>query len=159
MWLIEINPFVGIGHVLQESFEIRTGNHQRSGVFAGVEAQTFGVLQLFVQEEVHVVFRVVDESERRYRTGFHAEVFHQSLLRGEAQFALVQLFLDVVDVHVLVAVEADQIVLVALVVAEEKVLAVFRVVSGPILLGNLDGRGGRMLQIFVWNVQFVQKLV
>ena len=66
---------------------------------------------------------------------------------------------SIVDVHVLVAVEADQIVLVALVVAEEEVLAVFGVVPGPVLLGNLDGRGGRVLQILVRDVQFVQQLV
>ncbi len=145
--------------MLQETFEIFSFHDERGSILAWVEAYALGILQLLVQKEVHVVFRVVDESERRYRTGFHAEVFHQSLLRGEAQFALVQLFLDVVDVHILIAVEADQIVLVALMVAEEEVLAVFRVVSGPILFGNFDGRGGRMLQIFVWDVQFVQKLV
>ena len=145
--------------MLQETFEIFSFHDERGSILAWVEAHALGILQLLVQKEVHVVFRVVDESERRYRTGFHAEVFHQSLLRGEAQFALVQLFLDVVDVHILIAVETDQIVLVALMVAEEEVFAMFGIVSGPILFGNFDGRGGRMLQIFVRDVQFVQKLV
>ena len=106
-----------------------------------------------------MVLRVVDESERGHGARSHAQIFHQSRFRGEAQLALMQLFLDVVDVHVLVAVEADQIVLVALVVAEEEVLAVLGVMPCPVLLGNLDGRGGRVLQILVRDVQFIQEFV
>ena len=106
-----------------------------------------------------MVLRVVDESERGHGARGHAQIFHQSRFRGEAQLALMQLFLDVMDVHVLVTVEADQIVLVAFVVSEEEVFAVLGFVPGPVLLGNLDGRGGRMLQIFVGDVQFIQQLV
>ena len=70
-----------------------------------------------------------------------------------------QLLLNVVDIHLLITVEADQIMLVALMVAEEEVLAVLGIVAGPVLLGNFDGRGGRMLQIFVRNVQLILQLV
>ena len=124
-----------------------------------METHALRLLQLTVKEHMHMVLRVVDESERGHGARSHAQIFHQSRFRGEAQLALMQLFLDVVDVHVLVAVETDQIVLVALVVAEEEVLAVLGIVPGPVLLGNLDGRGGRMLQIFVGDMQFVQQLV
>ena len=124
-----------------------------------MEAHALRLLQLTVKEHVHVVFRVVDEPERGHRAGRHPQILHQPRLRGEAQLALVQLFLDVVDVHVLVAVKTDQIVLVALVVAEEEVLAMLRIVPGPVLLGNLDGRRGRVLQVLVRDMQFVQQLV
>ena len=144
---------------MQEPFKIRTRHHERGGIDTWVKAHSVSLLKLFIQEKMHVVFHVVDKSKRRDRTRRNTQILHQSLLRGEAQLALVQLLLDVVDIHVLVAVEADQIVLVALVVAEEEVFAVLRVVSGPVLLGNLDSRSGRMLQIFVWNMQFVKKFV
>ena len=155
-FLVQIYPLVWIAHILQKSFEIFTLHDERGSVLAWVEAHSLGILQLLVQEKMHVVFRVVDESERRHRTGFHAEVLHQTRLRGEAQLALVQLFFNVVDIHVLVAIETDQIVLVALVVAEEKVLAMLGIVPRPILLSYLDSRCWRMLQIFVWNMQFIQ---
>ena len=131
--------------MLQESFEILAFHDERGGVDAGMETDALGILQLFVEEEMHMVLGVVDESEGGHGTGLHAEVFHQARFRGEAQLALMQLLFDVVDVHVLVAIEADQIMLVALVVAEEEVLAVLGIVPCPVLFGNLDGRCGRML--------------
>ena len=157
--LIQVNPLVWVAHVLQETFEILALHDERGGVDAGVEAHALSVLQLPVEEDMYVVFGVVDESERRYGTGHHAQILHQPLLGGKAQFALVQLFFDVVDVHVLVAIEADQIVLVALVVAEEEVLAVFGIVSRPVLLCNFDGRRRRVLQVFVRYVQLIQQFI
>ena len=105
--------------MLQEPLEVFAFHDERGGVDARVKTHALGVLQLPVEEYMHVVFRVVDEAERGHGTGHHPQVLHQPRLRGKAQLPLVELLFDVVDVHVLVAVEADQIVLVALVVAEE----------------------------------------
>ena len=121
-----------------------------------METHALRLLQLTVKEHMHMVLRVVDESERGHGARSHAQIFHQSRFRGEAQLALMQLFLDVVDVHVLVAVEADQIVLVALVVAEEEVLAMDRAVVVPPALGLLDGLAFGMSVVGVGDVMFLE---
>lgn len=118
-----------------------------------MEAHLFGLLKLFINEDMHMVLRIVDQSEGCDRAGLHTQIFHQAGLRSKAELALVQLMLYVMDVHVLVAVEQHQIVAVALVVPEEEVLAVLGIVACPVLFGNLDGRGRGMLQILEFDVE------
>ena len=73
--------------------------------------------------------RVVDETEEGDGAGDSSEVFLHALFGGEGELALMQLMLQSVDVHLLVALEDDQVVAVALVVSEKQVLAVRRVGS------------------------------
>ena len=87
---------------------------------------------------MNVILIVVDETKRRHRARLQTEIALHTLWRGEAQFSLVQTLLEVVNSHILVAVEAYQVVAVALVVAEKEVLAVHRAIIVPILFGNLD---------------------
>ena len=65
--------------------------------------------------------------------------------------------LKVVNRHILVAVEAYQVVAIALVVAEKEVLAVHRAIVVPILLGNLDCRRRRVRVGLIFYVVCVQK--
>ena len=51
-----------------------------------------------------------------------------------------QAVLKVVNGHIPIAIEADQVVAVALVVAKKEVFAVHRAILAPILFGNLDSR-------------------
>ncbi len=76
-----------------------------------MEAQARGVQQVLVDEEVHLVVLVVDEAEGGDATGLQAEVFLHSGFRGEGQLALVQALLEVVDVHLVHALEDDEVVL------------------------------------------------
>lgn len=84
---------------------------------------------------------IVDETEGRHAAWLKTEVFQHSLSRGEAELAggveasghktLLEATLKVVDVHVMITVEAYEVVLVAFVVAEEEILAVDAAVILP----------------------------
>ena len=87
---------------------------------------------------------VVDEAERGDAARFQAEVFLHPRLRGEGQLALVQALLQVVDVHLVHALEDDQVMLVALVVPEKQVLAVRSLELAPVGQRLLDGAQRRM---------------
>jgi len=109
-----------------------------------MKAQAWGVQEVLVDEEMHLVVFVVDEAERGDAAGFQAEVFLHALLRGEGQLALVQALLQVVDVHLVHTLEDDQIVLVALVVPEEQVLAVRGLEFAPVGQRLLNAAQRRM---------------
>ena len=91
-----------------------------------------------------MVLRVVDETEGGDAAGLQAEVFLHAGLRGEGQLALVQALLQVVDVHLVHALEDDQVMLVALVVPEKQVLAVRGLELAPIGQRLLDGAQRRV---------------
>ena len=101
-------------------------------------------MEVFVEEEVDVMLRVVDEAERGDAARFQAEVFLHPCLRGEGQLALVQALLQVVDVHLVHALEDDQVMLVALVVPEKQVLAVRGLELAPIGQRLLNGAQRRV---------------
>ena len=87
---------------------------------------------------MRVILLVIDKSEGRHRAGLQAEIALHSLWRCETQLALMQAVFEVVNSHIAVAVEADKVVSVALMVAEKEVFAVYRAIFAPILLGNLN---------------------
>ena len=119
-----------------------------------MEAQTWRIFEVVVEEEVSVILLVVDESKRRDRARLQAQIALHTLWRGEAQLSLMQTVLKVVDSHILVAVEADEVVAIALVVAEKEVFAVHRPVVVPILLGNLDSRRlGMKIDLIFYSVR------
>lgn len=99
------------------------------------------VQQAFVEEEVHMMLCVVDETEGRDAAWFKSQVLHHPLWRSKGELAARRLSLcleclfqsgfEVVDVEVVVTMEADEIVLVALVVAHKNVLAVDRAIVLP----------------------------
>ena len=107
-------------------------NDNRPRVVIGMEAQARGVQQVLVDEEVYFVVSVVDEAERGDAAGLQAEVLLHALLRGEGELALVKPLFEVVDVHLVHALENDQVVPVALVVAEKQVLAVRGLELAPV---------------------------
>ena len=101
-------------------------------------------MEVLVDEEVDVVLGVVDEAERGDAARFQAEVFLHPCFRGEGQLALVEALLKVVDVHLVHALEDDEVVLVALVVPEKQVLAVRGLELAPISQRLLNGAQRRV---------------
>ena len=69
---------------------------------------------------------VIDKSERGNRPGMQAETTHHPLLRCERELSLPEHVFEGVDIKILVALERDEIMPVALVVAHEKILAMDR---------------------------------
>ena len=92
---------------------------------------------------MHFVVLVVDEAEGGDAAGLQAEVFLHAGFRGEGELALVQTLLEVMDVHLVHALEDDEVVLVAFVVPEKQFLAVRGLKLDPVgqLLLNGTQRG------------------
>lgn len=109
-----------------------------------METQKGCVGKVFVDEEMYVMGLVVDESERGDTAREQPEVFFHSGFGGKTQLALMQTVLQIVDVHLMAALEDDEIVLVSLVVSEKQVLAMGGVELLPVTDGFLDGWDGRM---------------
>ena len=131
-----------------------------------MERELLGLLEAVVEEEDHMLLGIVDEAEWRNAAGFEAKVTHHAFGRSEReltwriealrhQFGL-EAMLEVMDVEVVVAMEAHEVMLVALVVAEEDVLAMHRAIIFPPLLGLLDGLAFRMVIHFVVNVMLAE---
>ena len=114
------------------------------------------MLESLVEEEVHVVLLIVDKSEWRHRARTQAEPLHHTLRRGKRQLALAQDVFKVVYCHRLLRVEDNQIVTVALVVAEEEVLAVLRSILSPIFSCYLNGWSFGVLVPRILNVVLVE---
>ena len=119
-------------------------NDNRPGVVIGMKTQAGDVEEVLVDEEMHLVVFVVDEAEGGDAARFQAEVFLHAGFRGKSQFALVQTLLEVVDVHLMHALEDDEVVLVALVVPEKQVLAVRGLKLAPVGQRLLDGTQRRV---------------
>lgn len=151
---IQLHPLVGIAHCIEKLHEILSGDDEGGGVDTGMEAYLLRRLQVFINKDLDMVFHIINQTERCNRAWHDAQVLHQSLLRGETQLPLMQLLLDGVNVHVLIAVEQNQIMLVPLVVSEKEVFAMLGIVSRPILLGDFNRGRGRMFNIFEMDAEF-----
>ena len=87
-----------------------------------------------------VALLIIDQPEGRNRARTQTQPTRHTLLRCKRQLTLMQALLEVVDGQRLFAIEDHKVVAVALMIAEEEVLAVLRAILTPILTGNLDGR-------------------
>ena len=142
--IIQFNKLITIPHRIQKLNKVLLVNDNRPRVVIGMEAQARGIQEVFVDEEVYLVVLVVDEAEGGDAARLQAEVFLHAGLRGEGELALVQALLQVVDVHLVHALEDDEVVLVALVVPEKQVLAVCGLELAPVGQRLLNGAQRRV---------------
>ena len=107
---------------------------------------------------MRVILLVIDKSEGRHRARLQAEITLHALWRCETQLALMQSVFEVVYCHIPIAIEAYQVVTVALMVAEKEVFAMHRAVLAPILLRYLNRwRLGVKIDLVFYSVR-VKKL-
>lgn len=85
-----------------------------------------------------------NEAERGHGAGMHSEAAHHPLLGGEGQFPLPELVLEGVYVEILMALEGNEIMPVALVIAHEEVLAMCCGQIFPIFESYLNSRKRRV---------------
>ena len=142
--IIQLHKFIRIPHRLQKLDKVLLANDDCPRVVIGMEAQARGIQEVFIDEEVYLVVLIVDEAEGGDAAGLQAEVFLHASFRGESEFALVQSLLEVVDVHLVHALEDDEVVLVALVVPEKQVLAVRGLKLAPVGQRLFDGTQRRV---------------
>jgi len=172
--LIESEVFVGVAHCGEVLLEVLKGDDDGAAAVVGVEGErlvlglrvVLVVEQCCIEEEMDVVLCVVDEAEGRDAARLEPQILHHALGRGKGEFAArglalglqggFEASLQVVDVEVMVAMEADEVVLVALVVAHEDVLAVHGAVVLPPAFGLLDGLALGVLVAGEWDMVCLQ---
>jgi len=159
LFVIELDPFVRIACGIHVADEIVETNIERGTVIVRMEGEMGVVLQVLVEKDVDVVVYVVDKPKRADGAGTETKVLLHSPLRGQTELALMKKVLQVVDTHMMVALEDNQIVAVALMVAEKKVLAMGAGKITPIRTSILNSRGGRVLGICKVNAKFPKTFV
>lgn len=73
--IIQLHKLIRIPHSIQELNKVLLTNNNRPRVVIGMETQSGGVLEVFVDEEVNVVLGVVDEAEGGDAAWLQTEVF------------------------------------------------------------------------------------
>ena len=131
-----------------------------------METEGGRVSEVLVEEEDDLVVAVVDESEGRDAAGLESQVAHHAFGRSEGQLAggvfarcderRLESVFQVVDSQVVVAIEADEVMHVALMVAEEEVLAMDRPVVVPPAFGLLDGLAFGVSVVGVGDVMLLE---
>ena len=124
-----------------------------------MEAEVRGLEEVLVEEDAYVMLGVVDEGEGGDGSGGDAEVTLQAAFGGEGELALAEAMLDGMDVHRAVAGEDDEVVTVALVIAEEEVLAEVNVAVTEDFAGYVEGGEWGMLDVVEGNVETAQEIV
>ena len=122
-----------------------------------MEAEVRGLEEVLVEEDAYVMGGVVDESEGGDGSGRDTEVTLQAVLGGEGEFALVEAMLDGMNVHRAVAGKDDEVVTVALVIAEEEVLAEVDVAIMEDFAGYVEGGEWGMLDVVEGDVETSQE--
>ncbi len=85
-FIIKGEIFVGIPHTCQISLEIIAVNHHRTPTIVGVEREHFRMPKIVIKKKMHVMFGIIDESERRDTSGFQPQILHHSLRRRKGKF-------------------------------------------------------------------------
>lgn len=147
--------------------EVGAANDDSATAVIGMEAEGVSLLQVGVEEKADVMLLIIDETERRDAAWFETKVTEHPLGRSERQLAArrqtlslktgLQACLKVVDIKVMVAMEAYQVVLIALVIAHEDVLAMDAAIVMPPALRLLDGLALGMVVAGIWDVILLQK--
>ena len=172
--LIEPQILIFVAQCCKITLEVRQRNHHRSAAIVGVKRERLAVgipvvpvvEQSRIKEKLHMMFAVVDEAEGRNTSRLKAKIPHHPFGRSKRKLAarrfalrlqrLLQASLQVVDVQVVVAMEANQVVLIAFVVAHEDVLAVHRTIILPPPLSLLNGFALRVVVTSEGNVVLSQ---
>ena len=157
------NLIADAGQVLLESV---LRDHYRSATVVGVERERGSLLQTAIEKEDDMMVGIVDESERTDASGFKSQVSHHPFGRSEREFAgrlealrnkhVLEPMLDVVNRQVIIAREAYQVMLIALMIAHEDILTMHTPVVMPPAFGFLYGFAFGVIVSCERNVMFVQ---
>ena len=153
---IQFKKFVTVAHGVEEFDKVLVFNHNGRCVVVRMEAEPLCLLEVLVDKHVDVVLRVVDKSEGGDAAGFQPEIFVHTRFRGEAKFPLMEAVLQVVDIHLVHALEQHEIVFVTFMIPEKQVLAVGGVEFFPVIDSLLNGGDGWMEMDVELDAKFFQ---
>ena len=123
-----------------------------------MKTDTIGRLQLSINKQVNMVLMIVDDAEWRNRTGTQTQVLLHPMGRCKGDFSLLQSLFKVSDIQLPAVIQDHQVVLVALMVSEEKILAMCCINIFPVRKGLFNGRNRGVLINFVGYMLFIQVL-
>ena len=161
---IDIFDFIAdTGQVLLESV---LRDHYRSATVVGVERERGSLLQTAIEKEDDMMVGIIDEAERTDASGFEAQISHHPFRRGEREFTggfealrnkhVLEPMLDIMNRQVIIAREAYQVMLIALMIAHEDILTMHTPVVMPPAFGFLYGFAFGVIVSCERNVMFVQ---
>ena len=138
-----------VAHALEVALEVLATDDHRASAVVGMETERLSIEQVLIEEQDHMVVRIVNKTERADAAWFESEILEHTFVAGKGEFARgvlacgkecsFETLLKVMNSQIVVAVKADEVVLRALVVAHEDVLAMHTAVVLPPTLGLLDG--------------------
>ena len=131
-----------------------------------MKTECLRLFEMVVEEEIDVVVSVIDKSERRHTARLKSEITHHALWRSEREFATgwqslrrersLKACLQVVDVKVMVAMEAYEVMAVTLMIAHEDILAMHASIIFPPSFGFFDGLSLWVIVTSERDVMFTQ---
>lgn len=117
---IQIDKLIAVPASVEISDEFGLRDHDRPRVVVRMKAQGVLLPQIPVEKQVHVIFRVVDQSEWRYGTRTESQIPFHPLFGSERELSLSQPAFEIADRQISVAVENDEVMPVAFMIAEKK---------------------------------------
>ncbi len=146
---IQRQPLVAVAHRGEVTQEIIVRDNHRGTTVVGMKTERWRLLDVLIQKEDDMVLRVVDKPKRTDTARFEPQIAQHTLGRSKREFARrglscrhkrgFQTLLEIVDSEVVIAVEANEVVLIALVVAHEDVFTMHTAVRPPPTTCLLDG--------------------
>lgn len=141
-------------------------------IVARMETHPLGGLQVAVEEILHAVailkkllrislrgyVNVVNQPESTHRARLHAQTALHPLRARETELALMKFMLQRMDVELLVALEADKIMAVALVIAHKKILTMSGIDVLPIRKSIFYREKRRVIMNLVCDSVGLQKI-
>lgn len=164
--IVELHEAVGVAEGGEIAEEVVAADDNRATAIVGMERERVGFGKAVIKEKDNMMLDIVDEAKRRNATGLETKITHHSFGRSKREFAgriealrhefLLEAMLKVVNIKVVIAMEADQVMLIAFVIAEENILAMDRTIVFPPTLGLLDGFALGMVVTGVRNLVLVE---
>ena len=164
--LVKYDVLIIVAHTLQVALKVFILYHHRASAVIRVKGEGGGVPDVLIEKEIDFVVLIIYQAEGRHAAWLQAQILHHPFGRGKGEFATrgqstalqrsLEFVFEVVNGEVVVAVEANQIMLVALMVSEKQVFAVHAAIVLPPLLRLLDGLALRMIVIGKGNVVLPQ---
>ena len=72
--LIQLHKLPRVAHRLEVAHKLLVRDNHRTSAVVGVEAQTWRIFEVVVEEEVSVILLIVDKSEGRDRARLQAQI-------------------------------------------------------------------------------------
>lgn len=149
---IKFDEFIAVSHCIEEFNKIIFFDDASRSIVIWVKTKTLGLQQILVNVKIHMMFRVIDDSERGDASWFQTKIFFHPCLGGKTQLALMKTMFKVVNRQLLHTFKDYKIMPVAFVISKKQILAMRRVEFFPIIDSFFNSRNWRVKMNVKWNI-------